>query len=238
LVQLLFATCSSGAYAPVYGCREPAIIYEGMEPLLAKRCEQADDQACWILAELRAHGLAVQRDPNRARPVFKRLCELRQVHACLSLAALEEAEGNARTAATILEEACDSGSSRACALIGRLYEHGLGVGQDVHRAVDLNRTACRKDDFFGCTALVRLSCPSANVATCTTDAAKGPSNGSGWIEAVTLEGACQGHTRCVCRTLLGEPRGSCPLIPPRLEALYRASCTPDYVSACKGLSVE
>ncbi|WP_050430153.1 tetratricopeptide repeat protein [Chondromyces crocatus] len=54
-------------------------------------------------------------------------------------------------------EACDRGQPSACSSAGPMYEWGVGVFQDVNRAVDLYSKACRGGEWGACARLGELS---------------------------------------------------------------------------------
>jgi uncharacterized protein len=58
-----------------------------------------------------------------------------------------------RGAAEIAKPACESGDSRACTLLGEMYEHGQGLATDRAQATTLYRKACDSGDADGCTGL-------------------------------------------------------------------------------------
>ncbi|MEM7745394.1 MAG: tetratricopeptide repeat protein [Pseudomonadota bacterium] len=82
-------------------------------------------------------------------------CDGLFMEQCVNLGFPQAGVGR-RAAAEMADLACGAGDAYACAMLGFMYEHGLGVGQGVGKASLLYRRSCDAGHSAGCTRLALL----------------------------------------------------------------------------------
>src|SRR5262249_46084019 len=77
-------------------------------------------------------------------------CERGSVSSCAVLSGLLLQAKDYAKALSFATKACDGGQAAACTTVGRIYENGNGVGQDIGKATDLYRRSCEGGAAIGC----------------------------------------------------------------------------------------
>ena len=59
-------------------------------------------------------------------------------------------KGDHAVAVALFNKACSAGSGEACAYLGFIYDHGVGVGEDEKQAKRFYKLACDLGESDGC----------------------------------------------------------------------------------------
>lgn len=125
---------------------------------LQKLCDAGVLVACSAVAGLYRRGQVVERDRAQAGVLYGRVCAAGVGSACDQLCATYTEEGVERTklatVAKVCEARCDSGSSDACAAVGRILQEG-GSGS-APQAFRRYTAACDDGSGLGCLLLARM----------------------------------------------------------------------------------
>jgi TPR repeat protein len=125
--------------------------------------------ACLALGALAEMGLGGATSPEQADEMYARghlllvsACDEDDGEACALLGALQadklrhlppesdEARRVAARATPWLERACRAGQPLSCAVLGQMYDEGLGVGIDTERAAHYFDEACKGGEELAC----------------------------------------------------------------------------------------
>ena len=111
-------------------------------------CNHGSGGACMMLGVASSEGRTIPRNLPEAGRSFAHACELSVTPGCQALVQLV-----ADTHGEAFQRACDNGDGESCFLLGSLYHAGLGVPQDLSRAVGLFRRSCSDGWYRGCGGL-------------------------------------------------------------------------------------
>ena len=140
------------AARPAAGARA---LHEGLRRRRAARLLRPRPRCC-------ATATAPARDAARAAELFKRACDGHVGAACHDLAFVVgrprpgRARRPRRRPTSLLRQACTDGDPRGCVELGKLFQAGTAVQQDVNRAAALFEEACGKGALAGCSALAPM----------------------------------------------------------------------------------
>jgi uncharacterized protein len=138
------------------------------ETLYHRACEQADANACSVLALMFETGEGVKRNLERAAELYGRACDLDDMEACTILGSMyHRGEGVPRDldrAVSLHERACDGGEPVGCESLGFMYEEGTGVIVDHTRAAAAYRGACEGGLASGCNRMGMMLQSGSGVA--------------------------------------------------------------------------
>jgi len=121
---------------------------------LQAACGARDDDACFILGELRAEGAGIERDPHAALELFQGLCSRGWTRGCGRLGeSYLSGEGTAADPVKAVEnfdKGCRGGHAASCFAAGAVYRRGIGglenddlARERLHRACQLGwQQAC------------------------------------------------------------------------------------------------
>lgn len=115
---------------------------------LDRTCSRHSAVACDTLGQVLNEGHVVPRAPLAAGLSFGHACDLGLPSGCTSLKEFMRADGQ-----DVFLQACDRGDGASCFLLGSLYYTGIGVPQDVTRAVTLFHQSCTGGSARGCSRL-------------------------------------------------------------------------------------
>lgn len=106
-------------------------------------------------------------ETENIRIYARKACEKNSVYGCHTLGGLYERESDFRNATIYLEKSCSMNSSpwseRSCAVLGLIYNKGLGVEKDIAKGESFLEKGCNLNlkDGYGCYAiaerLIRLN---------------------------------------------------------------------------------
>lgn len=140
---------------------------------LATACSGGSAAACDTVGQQVARGDHVLRDWRRASALYQQACDGEEGDGCLRLAGLHvDSRGRAHgvpldslVAVSLLDRACNLGTTRGCVELGDMYLEKdsvvagadsvkpAGPLQDIPRAIGLYRRACDGDGRAGCDRL-------------------------------------------------------------------------------------
>ena len=135
-----------------------------------RACDMGHLVACKDLGTMALSATGMERNPPRARELFRKACPAHRAgdrgtdgfdpDACHLLGTFEERGlGGARdeaAAAGLYKKACDSGYQPGCVSLGRVYEEGTGVARDRQRASKLFFASCKAGYADGCAWVGRM----------------------------------------------------------------------------------
>lgn len=167
--RLYRAACDDGS---ANGCVNLAFLLEqgrgaardvdGAAVLYGRACDAGELRGCGRLGWLVSTGAVVDEALPGAEPLLERACEGDYPRACVwaaerDLEGRDDGERKPERAVRRLRRACERDVPEACVLLGRLYEVGDGVREDLGEAAGFYRRACEGEEPRGCAAVERLS---------------------------------------------------------------------------------
>jgi uncharacterized protein len=134
---------------------------------LRRSCDQGEGLDCWFLAGRYEDGKGVREDPKAVASFLERGCDAGHATACYDIAVAHidgyGVNSDVPRAARLAERSCKGGAPAGCALLGRVYEFGIGnYTKDTARAAQFYKQACdetygRTYDRHGCDELTKLT---------------------------------------------------------------------------------
>ena len=106
-------------------------------------------------AELLAKGRGVPKDLGKALEWYRKAADLGNVYAMYNMGWYLEKAGNLEKARACYEQAKAENMDSAYWSLGRMYEEGLGVDQDLERAYTLYRDGAKRGNVNCICRLVR-----------------------------------------------------------------------------------
>lgn len=122
------------------------------QPLLARACQEGSAAACFRLGWLLFSGTGVPADRDAALARYRNACDGGWAEACayLGVHLIDDPAAATTEVLTVLDRACELGSSAGCSHLAFLYATGTRVPQDDVRATPLYVRSCDLGDPLGC----------------------------------------------------------------------------------------
>ena len=122
-------------------------------------CNAGDAEGCGYLGEMYLAGPGVDKDVYAAQAALDKACTGKVMRACFNLATLYgdgSLPKDPKKAAEFNQRACDGGDADACHNLALAYQQGLGVADDMSKALLLLQKACSTDPVVSCAYLGSL----------------------------------------------------------------------------------
>ncbi|MDA3047489.1 tetratricopeptide repeat protein [Campylobacter sp. JMF_08 NE1] len=119
-----------------------------------KLCDKNDNEGCENLAFLYLNGYSVERNNQKAKELYKRVCDNGIASSCEKLGVVYEiVEKDEFSASYYYRVACSNNIYTSCSRLGFYYLRGKGVEQDLSKAKEFAEKGCNGEDGVGCWVL-------------------------------------------------------------------------------------
>ncbi|WP_168210715.1 tetratricopeptide repeat protein [Persicimonas caeni] len=148
----LETACYEAAYFMRFGHSDELDLTRSVD-LYQSLCDDDNPVACRAVGTAYLHGLGVDRDYTRAVNTLADTCTADESTGCLSYLAALMMRGDSAKAKPLAQRsksACERNNATGCIQQGELLSHGVAVGRDLTKAIEMFERACEMGEFNSC----------------------------------------------------------------------------------------
>jgi hypothetical protein len=194
---------------------------------LRQACAAGDAGACCRLGRLYVLARGVPKDEGLAEGYLSKACDGGYADACADLGELFVHRGeisSMQRAARLFRVACEGGSLKGCARLGRSQVLGLGIPPDVAGGSRLLQATCERGEPEGCVNLGGFYM--------TEGGKKDPAKAVHWFEDAVRRGGGHASLAIMHWKGIGVARN-----PQRARVLFEQGCWLDDAESCANLGI-